>query len=290
MKQAYLICAHNNFGLLQMLIRQLDDVDTDIYIHIDKKAGIIDYSLFENIASLSKVYCLKDKERVCVIWGHVTQALTTIKLLELALAHGEYDYYHLVSGVDFPIKSNSYIKDFLIKHSGTEFVGFAPPTSLEYKLGLYHLIPNNLERRFALFKFLNKCIIKIQVILSIRHIRDTCCFSKGCNWWSITGKLAKAVVAHKDEIACLYRYTLCSDEIFLQTFISQHSDDFVIYDNKDEYRGCLRLIDWERGNPYVWKPEDIDELMASEALFARKFSEEYIDVIHKIVAYLKIQQ
>ena len=37
MKHAYLILAHNEFGLLQTLVSCLDDPRNDIFIHIDKK-------------------------------------------------------------------------------------------------------------------------------------------------------------------------------------------------------------------------------------------------------------
>lgn len=35
---------------------------------------------------------------------------------------------------------------------------------------------------------------------------------------------------------------------------------------------CARLIDWERGQPYVFRMADYDEIMQSPAMFARKFS------------------
>lgn len=55
MKQAYLICAHGSFNLLKKIIIQLDDIDNDIYIHIDKKVGDIDYKSFENITKYGTV-------------------------------------------------------------------------------------------------------------------------------------------------------------------------------------------------------------------------------------------
>ena len=36
--------------------------------------------------------------------------------------------------------------------------------------------------------------------------------------------------------------------------------------------GNLRKIDWERGGPYTWQDDDYDELVNSDAMFARKFS------------------
>lgn len=45
----------------------------------------------------------------------------------------------------------------------------------------------------------------------------------------------------------------------------------------------LRLIDWERGGPYVWRINDLDQLLSSNCFFARKFSmmvdEKIIDAI-----------
>ena len=36
-KHAYMIIAHNEFDLLEILVRLLDDPRNDIYVHIDAK-------------------------------------------------------------------------------------------------------------------------------------------------------------------------------------------------------------------------------------------------------------
>ena len=50
---------------------------------------------------------------------------------------------------------------------------------------------------------------------------------------------------------------------------------------------CMRYIDWERGNPYVFKEEDLERLLKSRMLFARKFDVEtnkkIIDDIYMIL-------
>lgn len=285
MKQAYLICAHGNFTLLKCLIHQLDDTDNDIYIHFDKKIGSVDYETFENITKYSNVFCLRKRNNV--VWGHISLTLTSIDLLEFALSHFEYDYFHLISGVDFPIKSNAYIKRFLCEHNGLEFIGFLQNADLSYKLGLYHLIPHNLQQKYNFFKLLDVVLLSIQRIFHICNHKNLNKFVKGCNWWSITNVLAKDIVSHKLYFKNEYRFTSCSDEIFLQTYVSQHKDKYKIYDTFDEYHGCIRKIDWERGKPYVWQLKDIDELQSSGALFARKFSEENIEVIYKLMNILK---
>ena len=49
----------------------------------------------------------------------------------------------------------------------------------------------------------------------------------------------------------------------------------------------MRLIDWVRGEPYVFLEEDFDLIKNSKMLFARKFSSKNNKIIEKIVEYLK---
>ena len=48
------------------------------------------------------------------------------------------------------------------------------------------------------------------------------------------------------------------------------------------------MIDWKRGNPYVWRNQDYEELMNAPHLFARKFDEnvdrEVIDRIFQTIS------
>ncbi len=51
---------------------------------------------------------------------------------------------------------------------------------------------------------------------------------------------------------------------------------------------CLRYIDWERGNPYVFRREDFEYLMASNCMFARKFDEKTdLEIIEQLYHTLK---
>lgn len=106
MNHAYLIITHNNFEQLQLLINLLDDDRNDIFIHIDKKVKELPLLT----TNKSKLFIL-DK-RIDVRWGDVSQLETEIILFETAIKHGQYEYYHLISGMDLPIKSNDYIHNF----------------------------------------------------------------------------------------------------------------------------------------------------------------------------------
>lgn len=48
-KHAYLIIAHNNFEVLEILIKMLDYKHNDLYVHIDKKVKNFDTDFFSCI-------------------------------------------------------------------------------------------------------------------------------------------------------------------------------------------------------------------------------------------------
>lgn len=50
----------------------------------------------------------------------------------------------------------------------------------------------------------------------------------------------------------------------------------------------MRKINWDKGNPYVWRETDFNALVNSKYLFARKFDVE-IDkkIVDKISNYIK---
>ncbi len=65
-KHVYLIMAHDNFDMLSLLLKELDDIRNDIVIHIDKKSSNV------NIADL-KTHCQYSEvsfiESISVTWG-----------------------------------------------------------------------------------------------------------------------------------------------------------------------------------------------------------------------------
>lgn len=182
--------------------------------------------------------------------------------------------------------SNKDLDDFLEKNKGKEFVGFTRNNQdLENKLGYYHLFNDGWMVKLIGSNRLHNFILQVQKSLHIRRYTNIASFAKGCNWWSITEKLAKALIANKDTFLKTYKYTLCCDEVFVQTFVKQHPEfASKLYNLDDEYEGCMRLIDWTRGTPYTYKESDFKELSESNRFFARKF-----DSIHVTKGFYKPQ-
>lgn len=101
MRHAFLIIAHNNPFTFQTLIELLDDKDNDIFIHIDKKVNIKDFQSIKcNYSQLIFINNRKD-----VRWGDFSQIECELELYQYAYNYGKYEYFHLLSGVDLPIKT-----------------------------------------------------------------------------------------------------------------------------------------------------------------------------------------
>ena len=81
----------------------LDDERNDIYLHIDKK--VVLGSLEQDLFRLAKARLFVLEQRLDVRWGDISVVKAELLLLETASMKGPYDYYHLLSGVDLPIKS-----------------------------------------------------------------------------------------------------------------------------------------------------------------------------------------
>ena len=93
-------------------------------------------------------------------------------------------------------------------------------------------------------------------------LRTTC-----VNLGLTAATLSQAAAQSSFSIALFHRLTRKRvDELFVQT-ITFNSPEFQ--SRTSNFR--TRLIDWKRGKPYVWRIEDIPEIMRSDALFCRKF-------------------
>ena len=78
------------------------------------------------------------------------------------------------------------------------------------------------------------------------------------------------------ETLALFKYTLCPDEIAIQSvFMASPYTATQHAPAGEEYEQCMREIDWVRGGPYTWQETDYEFLTHSERWFARKFSSKH---------------
>lgn len=287
MRHAYLIIAHADWEQLKILIRKLDSDNSDIYIHIDKKAKNVPKEEIKATAVKSKVFIYQEYK---VYWGSFELVQTELLLFENAHAN-KYDYYHLISGADLPIKSKQYIDSFFEKNNGYEFVHFDMEERLkkDHEIGrrtrLYHFL-QNYRRRYKIgalnsfFTFVERVLLVVQIVLKVDRMKKYPDFrvKYGSQWVSITDSLVNYILSQKDFIGSVFRYTNCADELFIQSLVYNSHFKERLYDKNydDDVRGNMRLIDMKQrghnGNPYTWTINDWEEIKESPCLFARKFN------------------
>ena len=291
-KHAYLIQAHDDFYILEHLIKMIDNEVNDIYIHIDKKVKDFDFNYYKNLAKKSSVYFTK---RIDVRWGSYKQIQSELILFTEAYKK-HYTYYHLLSGIDLIIKPSKEIYEFFEKNKGYEFITFDNHNkvmeSAEERINYYHFFTNN-------FRSKNRIIHKISCSLHSRiinfqkskNIKRKVPFEirKGSNWVSITDELVGYILQNKAFIKKYFKNSYCADELFIQTLVYNSKFYEKVYSKIDnDYNGSKRFIDWERGNPYIFKESDYNKIINSNRFFARKFNSKVDkNIVDKIYAYIE---
>ena len=289
MKHAYLILAHNEFGILERLLKSLDDSRNDIYIHYDAKVS--DLPKIE----IDKARLIVLSDRVDVSWGDYSVFEAELNLFKEAAKNGPYQYYHLLSGVDMPLKSQNYLHEFFDKNADKEFIGYYQGNiseEINRKVQKYHLFPSSFREHTGLNlvkKISRSLFLKGQELLGVRRNKDIN-FKKGTQWISITDGLVKLILSKKSEIEKTYHNTFCCDEIVVQTICWNSEFKDNIFDVKDEGRGCMREIRWENNVIRDWTDADFAYLMNSDKLFARKFNSKSISVVDKILQHIQLNK
>lgn len=221
--------------------------------------------------------------------GGYSQICVELALLSEATKK-PHSYYHLISGVDFPLKSQADIHQFFDDNAGKEYISFdqCKERMEEFKdrIRYYHWLQDKIGRNrgklVAIMYKLEDASLRMQHVLKVDRLKR-CPYEikKGANWFSITHDLAVYLLSQKN-IKKYFGNSLCADELVVQTlaYASPYRDN-ITGDN-------LRFIDWYRGDPYTFTSDDYSQLVASDQLFARKFDENVdLNIVKMLLEYVK---
>lgn len=277
-KHAYLIMAHHNFEQLLRLMQFLDSEDSDIYLHVDRKAADYDVSAVRNTCRLSRVILLPRKK---LAWSGSSLTKCEIAMLCKALP-SKYDYYHLISGDDIPLRPLTEIHQYFDAHAGGQFVSInweaTRNPGIYSRIRQFYLFQDLIGRRGAglralLWEF-QLILVNVQKKLGVDRCRDfRLRLGKGSQWFSVTHDFAEYTVKLYDtELKRRFAFSKASDELLMQTAILNSEEFFPRLSSN----GNMRLIDWSRspdgGSPYTFTSDDYEQMMASGKLWARKVS------------------
>jgi len=275
MKQAVLVTAYTNISHLYTLIDSLSS-DYIFYIHIDKKSDISDRD-FEKLSCKKNVALVSSKYKVN--WGSINHLKAILFLLEKSFEDAAIEYFHLITGHDFPIKSSSEITSFLEKSSGKDFFEYNKLPYNKWDNGgydriLYYNLYDCFNGRNGWKNAFIKKFISLQKALGLKRKFPTDFPDElygGSTYWSLSRKSVEYILdftRNNKWYLQRFKYTFCSEEIFFQTLLlNSPLRDKAVNDNK-------RYIVWEERNgnfPANLDESDYNNIAASDAFFARKF-------------------
>ncbi len=278
-RHAYLIMAHGDQPMLETLIACLDDERNDIYIHADSKWR--DFSPSTLCCHRAGLIVLS--RRLDVRWGHTSIMEAELLLMRTAYQSGEpYSYYHIRSGVDLPLRCQDELHDFFAQHAGREFVPLWEDDSAiwdsAHKVERYHLgmrYERNHWPRWCDLWVARLRRLASNALTALLPRRNTDIrIAKGPNWISITDALVGAILKSEQSIRRRYRFTRNSDEIFVATFVMNSPFASALYRHLDGSSYDHTYVEWIPGtpSPNTLTIASLERMLASDALFARKFS------------------
>lgn len=285
MKICYLILAHNNFKHLDRLLTAIDNDNViSICIHIDKKV--------KSTYSPSNTKAVIISERYDIRWGGYSMIEATISLLQFAKANcDDADYYILISGVDYPIRSDQYLQNLLSEKK--EFIDIyktdvdhKPKERYEYYFFDYDRRNLKLYNpKFLLEVFLKKIGWKREAPFRVYS---------GSQWFALTKGCVEYILDTIDRdkrYEQFFRHTLVPDEAFIHTIIANSP----FFDNVVK---SFVFADWSVPvPPAIIERRHIDFLEQNDGFqtssgysrpyFARKFDDNSQDIIEEIEQRLR---
>jgi hypothetical protein len=280
MIKAYLILAHKYPAQLRRLVKSLDDDKSLFYIHIDQSADI---SKFDNLQPWAgKISFVQREKAEWAGFGLVQAVLNGLR----TIAESRHNFSHviLLSGQDYPIKSNEEIRSFLDHHRGTSFMEYFPLPAYEkwpntggmYRVNKYYMGMRSGQ------KFCSKALNFLSrpfPFLQRRIYGDMKPFA-GSMWWILSMDAVSYIIRFTGEnpgYAAFHKHTFAADEVFFQMILLNEPAKSQVGPVVNSDKRFIKWKDVHASHPDILGSEAVKEALKSDALFARKFDVQFDD-------------
>jgi hypothetical protein len=259
---AYFLLVHRYPAQFKRLFQAIYAPGNHYVIHVDKSSGV---ALSEEIANFLMPYqCVDLLEPRDALWGGYSLVEAELRGMARLLEMSEnWTHYINLSGQDFPLKSQDYIRQFFAANPGKQFIRALDQAKER---------PDTLNRVSHHFIEENGRMNETGVARPFLS-GDTPFI--GTQWKAVTRSFCEFVChdPRAERFKTFYRNSFIADEAFFQTVIMNSGDQGIVM-NDD-----LRMIDWVPDGDIKLRPRNYDvrdmgQLQDSTDLFARKFDAE----------------
>lgn len=256
---AYFILVHRYPEQFKRLFQAIYEPGNEYVVHVDKSSG---HTIAEDIRRFLKPYQgAQILTAQNALWGGYSLVEAELRGMEQLLrSNRRWTHYINLSGQDFPLKTQNYIRDFLNAHAGKQFI-----RAVDQQRDRPDTM-NRVDRYYveAMGEMVRTDVARPYIASATPYI--------GTQWKIITRSMCEFICHDPatEQFKEFYRNSFIADEGFFQSVIMNHTDRTKVV-NDD-----LRMIDWVPDGDVKLRPRnfgvsDMTRLAASRDLFARKF-------------------
>lgn len=275
MKLAFLVLVHKQPDQVARLLDRLADPDTLFFVHVGFAEPDIHDELRSRLAGRADVRFLPRRR---MHWGGFSLVRVLLDGLDAMFETAPDLHYALaISGQDYPLKPNEWMRAYLREHAGMSFLDhFRMPLeeyregSLDWTLqrgGLDRIEYWHLHRHGRHVRFPNRLV---PLPRRPRRLPAGLVPYGGQAWWCLSRETLDYVrrfVRDRPDVLRFFRFVDVPDESLFQTILlNSPLADTIVNDD-------LRYIVWQRGvsHPDVLTKDDFPALAATDDFFGRKF-------------------
>ncbi len=255
-KVAFLVLAHTNPEQVRMLIGALTSEHTDVYVHFDAK--------YKGDLSIIKENVIEKRNEVYHSGYSVVNS--TIDLIRYAYNSGaRYEYYMLLSGQCFPVRSVSWLCDVLTGEH--DYINYYPmPREISAKtldrLEYFHVEGDSVFTKAS--RRLLRCLPKRNFVKGMSMWPYS-----GSQWWCLREDTVRYILGFIDKYPAYSGYmrtTRIPDEVYFHSIISNMGIEH-------EIRPALFRAEFDpkTNRPYIVNKENINRLNREGIFILRKF-------------------
>ena len=276
MKVAYLIRAHHAPSLLDRLVRRIAGPEAGVFVHVSRTAEDAVYD--EMVSRLQDVDRVAWLPRRTCRYGGFSLVEATLSGIDAILAGGERPGHTLLlSGQDYPLRSRAEIEATLEQAGEQSFVHHFHLPSDDWREedgGLDRIRRIHFERAKVRTRLLHVPVVRRPFPQGYEPYG-------GSAFWGLSGSALEYVHRHVREnpgFVKFFRHVLIPDEIFFQTILLNSPL------REEMLNDQLHYVDWSAGgsHPATLGAADVEPMLASRKLFARKFDPADTEVLDRL--------
>lgn len=291
MKKAVIVTAYHKVDMLNTFLKQLlDDAETHIYIHVDKKSDITG-----GIISDPRIFFAE--KRYDINWG-ADELLKAILSLyrQIIRSRIDYGYVLVTTGQDLVVRKG--LDEYLQEHNGQVFIDSMYTEELdEYKRAiLMHKWPDIYKRKYdnryhpvriarsLRISFLSKIGHRFEkkVDFDVDRIR----FYYDRHWNAMPLEVIRWLIDYVDSNPEYWKIFdgafMCEESFFTTTIMMGPYADRIKFTDHQSSSLTYRQKSDDNNHPAILTMDDIKRIEESGCFFARKFDP---DVDPKVIDY-----